>query len=193
LPGIVPRDCPSHAKDHVRVGAARILAQKYTSFRMGAAYSTTHESDSGKNLLCCVECSKSEPSRLAFGILSDQRYKNWSESVQSRNGPAKSHHQIAPQKPKTNLHHTDFIPSHLLTPEILCKSKAIQPSSRRSSLSFAGNVPQGWTAEEQEKLEWAVAETARRSKLRPPGHRAMQAVMAARTQGQRASSAYGAR
>jgi hypothetical protein len=193
MPGIVPRDCPSHAKDHTTVGAARILAQKYTSFRMGAAYSTTHESDSGKNLLCCLECSKSEPPRLAFGIFSDQRYKNWSESVQSRNGPTKSHHQVVPQKPKNVLHHTDFSSSHLHTPEILSKSKAIQASSRRSALSFAGKVPQGWTAEEQEKLELAVAEVACRSKLRSPGHRAMQAVMAARTQGQRASSAYGAR
>ncbi len=149
---------------------------------MGAVNTKTQKSDSGQDLLCCAECSRIEPSKPAFNISSDQKYNIWSESVQSRTRQANSHRQIIPQK--RNLHHQCNDP--------LSESKVGQ-SRRRSSLSFAGNLPEGWTKELQERLEWAVEEIARRSKLRPPGHRAMQAVMAARSQGKRSSSAYGGR
>ena len=57
--------------------------------------------------------------------------------------------------------------------------------SRRPSLSFEGRLPRDWNQEQQERLRWAVDEVSRRLKLRPPGPRAMQVVMAARSRGKR--------
>jgi hypothetical protein len=179
---------------------------------MGAA-NTTSKSDSGKDLLCCSEFCRNEELKQDLDLSSDEKYKKWSESVDfSRNGPARSRRIILPQEKAQFLHHNvpprthpvnsrvEFTQSDQLQkiepPLIINSAKAAaqSPTPRRSSLSYAGNLPEGWTEEEQKRLAWAVAEAAHRSRIRPPGHRAMKAVVAARTQGQReAPNAYGVR
>ncbi len=175
-----------------------VISSNFSNREMGAANTTSSKSESGKDLLCCTECSKIDPLKLARGISSDKRYKDWSESVESsRKAPRKSHRQIIPQEASHTLDQNESMDSRKFTyPPISAPAvtTALHPPSRRSSLSFAGNLPEDWTEEQQEQLQWAVTETARRSRLRPPGHKAMKAVLAARAKGQReAANAYGGR
>jgi hypothetical protein len=175
---------------------------------MGAANSTS-KSYSGKDFLCCAELCKNEELKHDIDLSSDEKYKKWSESVDfSKNRPARSRRTILPQEKAQFLHHnvhpviagvenTQSEQLQKIKPPLItnsAKAAAQPPTPRRSSVSYAGNLPEGWTEEEQKRLAWAVAEAARRSRMRPPGHRAMQAVVAARTQGQReAPNAYGIR
>jgi hypothetical protein len=50
----------------------------------------------------------------------------------------------------------------------------------RPALSFSGKLPDDWSPEQQQRLQWAVEEIARRSNIRPPGYRTMQAIQAIR-------------
>ena len=75
-------------------------------------------------------------------------------------------------------------------------SDAVSGSERpgsltRESLSYCGKLPADWTLSQQERLQRAVAEVSRNLKVRPPGIRAMKAVVAARREGKReADGAY---
>ncbi len=163
---------------------------------MGAANTTANKPDAGNILLCCVQRSKNEQSNQAREISRDHMYRSWAES----------HRPSIPQEVAHSSLHISSIRSKSLTsgtayatskesrksmsPHITTTSSPLP--SRRASLLYAGKLPEDWTEEQQEQLRWAVAETARRSQLRPPGHKAMKVVLAARANGQR-EAAYGGR
>jgi hypothetical protein len=53
----------------------------------------------------------------------------------------------------------------------------------RSSLSFEGKLPADWDAVQLKKMKGAVEEISNRLRIKPPGPRAMQSVMASRSRG----------
>ena len=55
----------------------------------------------------------------------------------------------------------------------------------QSSLSFKGTIPPDWDKKQQEQLQLAITEVSRRLKVRTPGARAMQGLMAARYRAER--------
>ena len=55
----------------------------------------------------------------------------------------------------------------------------------RPALSFSGKLPDDWSPEQQQRLQWAVGEIAQRHNIRLPGYRVMQDIQAARNNGKR--------
>ncbi len=61
----------------------------------------------------------------------------------------------------------------------------IKPPQVRPSMSFCGKIPEDWSPEQQQRLQWAVEEVASRNDIRPPGYHTMQAFQADRNRGKR--------
>lgn len=73
----------------------------------------------------------------------------------------------------------------------LQKTLKVQPQSgadAQPERTFKGTLPPDWARSQQDSLLLAVVDVSNRMKIRPPGPRAMQAVMAARS-GEQAEAA----
>jgi hypothetical protein len=148
----------------------------------------------GEFVFCadCSGCTRNKTARVTKHA-SVEKYQKWAKTLQSpRSGLTDKQRTVnlveklerQDSAHSKNLENPQRHPNH--APHL--------DSSRRLSLHFAGDLPDDWNAEQQERLECSVAEVARRCKLRPPGHREMKKSMMAHRRGDRAAACtYGTR
>jgi hypothetical protein len=152
---------------------------------MGAVSTKSKGTMLPNNIPCCSECSSICQSSI-HEKKAEEKYHEWSDIVRSKNGTSRAQCCSVVDNNKPLQSAKTFSPDSL--------SHDFQKSMPRFSLSFAGDIPDDWTEEDQNKLQFAVAEVARRSRLRFPGHKEMRVELPARIMGRRESSmVYGKR
>ena len=153
----------------------------------------------------CTDC-KLIKSNAQDGKKVDE-YQKWANSVKlSRSGPSTNLSDAAKAPSKSEI-------ASKFSKELFRKEppKASKPNSshggdsavtspsvtplRRTRRSMVGNIPKGWSNDLLDQLQVAVEDAAREAKVKAPGFRDMQQLLAARALGKRAgpSSAYGVR
>ncbi len=124
---------------------------------------------------CCTDCTYFRPSiENDTKIKMKERFQQWSDVLQAPghgiNGSIKPRCSVVPNRNPRKSALSE-------SADYLCQGTASSP--RRFSLTFAGNIPEDWTEEQHSQLQSAIAAVARRSRLRFPGHREMQAEVSA--------------
>ncbi len=136
-------------------------------------------------IICCLDCTPLHSS-IGKDTNQEKQFEQWSHTLQStKNGSIKPRCSVVPNCKKWQTAQSQ-------SSESLgqCSPKSL----RRASLTFAGTIPDDWSEEQQSKLQSAVAEVARRSRLRFPGHNEMQVEVSAQALKKRQSSwIYGTR
>lgn len=148
----------------------------------------------------CIDCSTlCEPTKNESGTYVQGRARRTGSGMQRKN-ESKVLDKTQHEENQSSALSTSQTAHMIQSSPILQRSHSasfetmLQRPMIRSSLSFKEQLPPEWSRSQQERLEWAVEEISRRSKIRPPGPRAMQAAMAARSRGKReAASAYNLR
>jgi hypothetical protein len=133
----------------------------------------------------CSDCTRTKiPSRERHSQ-SSEKYQKWTDKVrQSRSGLNQSWGKTnIPSALDQNPVNAKLGENHIQSPRLDATPLDSPRKPRRSSLRFAGKLPSDWTAGQQERLQYAVAEVANRSKMRCPGQREMQMSATARKSG----------